>query len=768
MTRWNRVALLVVLSAGGFLTAVTVAAAPPAINTVVPAGIAAGQATDVTFHGSNLAGASGLWCPCASTVELAPDIEKNGQDAAKVTYRLNVPAETPVGVYGVRLTTPEGISNIRLLLVDDLPTVADAGGNKSYETAQAITLPVAVEGACEAESFDCYRFTAAAGQRVSIEVFSRRLGSPMDPVVRLLTVDGKEIAYSDDVAGISSDCRLAYQIETAGDYLVEVRDISYRGSGNHRYRLRIGDFPLASVTYPLGINRGATAQLTIVGPTWNEPRFSATVAAGAPVGPTPRGATYPGGQGSAALLVVASNTVENVEFEPNDTPEGASPVQLPGAINGRFGAEADRDYFSFAATKGQRLVFSGQTRSLGSPADLFMHVYKTDGGQIAEVDDTGTEEGVLNVTFPEDGTYRLMVEDLNRRGGPELVYRVDVTTYEAGFSLRLEADRFNAPRGGVWTAKVIAARRDYKGPITLTVEGLNAGLKLAGNVIPQDKNEVVMSVTMPASLEAGAPHIASVVGTAKIGERDYRTVANTLVPLRAALSGLPYPPASLVESVGVGVGPVFPDFFKLSANDGAVVFPQLVGSSTIKVKVERTNKFDGAVALAIEGLPAGFAVGEIKPIEKGKNEIDIALTGPKAVAEGDYRLRIRGSASFQSQPKTVVHEAILRVVLPIQVSLVPAGPLVSGGTQKAKIVVTRHGDEKQPVQLTLENLPPGVSAAAELAIAAEANEIEIDLNAAVDAAVGAFNDIRVIATTTVGGRKIVATSGPVALQINMP
>ncbi len=768
MTRWNRVSLLAVLFASSCLAAAAVTAAPPAINAVVPSGVAAGQATDVTFHGGNLAGASGLWSPCVSTAELTPEIEKNGQDAAKVTYRLNVPAETPLGVYGVRLVTAEGISNIRLMMVDDLPTVAEAGNNKAYDTAQAITLPVAVEGACEAESFDCYRFTATAGQRVSIEVFSRRLGSPMDPVVRLLTVDGQELAYSDDVAGISGDCRLAYQIETAGDYLIEIRDISYRGSGNHRYRLRIGDFPLASVAYPLGVQRGATVQLAIVGPTWNEPRFSATVAANKQLGPTPIGAAYPDGQGSSALVIVASDTVENVEFEPNDTAETASPVQLPGAINGRLGAKADHDHFTFTATKGQRLVFTGQTRSLGSPADLLMHVYKPDGGQIAEIDDTGTEEGVLNVTFPEDGTYRLMVEDLNRRGGPELVYRVDVSTYEPGFSLRLEAERFNVPQGGVWTMKVLSTRRDYNGPITLNVEGLTEGLKLAANVIPEGKNEIVMRVTLPAALKPGAPHIVKVIGTAKVGEQDYRTVAGTLVPLRAALSGLPYPPASLVELVAVGVGPVFPDFFKLSANDGAVLFPQLVASSTIKVKLERTNKFDGAVALAVQGLPPGFAVGEIKPIEKGKSEIDIALTGPAAVAEGDYRLRIRGTATFQGQPKSVVHDAVLRVVKPLQVSVAPAGPLVSGGTQKAKITITRYGDEKQPVQLTLENLPPGVSAPADLVIAAEATEIEIDLTAAADAAVGEFKDISVIATTTVQGRAIVATSPQATLQINMP
>lgn len=767
MKRWKGFSLLALLAAVG-LCAQSASAAPPAINAVVPSGIAAGQATDVTLYGTNLAGAGGLWCPAVSASELTPEVESNGQDAAKVSYRLTVPAEMPVGVYGLLLSTGEGVSNMRLLMVDDLPTINEAGNNKTFETAQEITLPVAIEGACEAESFDCFKFTADAGQRVSIEVFARRLGSPLDPVVRLLTPDGQELAYSDDVGGISGDCRLDYQIETAGQYLIEIRDISYRGGGNHRYRLRIGDFPLASVTYPLGVQRGATVPLAIVGPTWNEPQISTSVAASDSPGPAPMGAKYPDGQGSAAVVVVASDAVENVEFEPNNSAEVATAVQVPGAINGRFNAEADRDYFSFNATKGQRLVFTGQTRSLGSPADLFMHVYKPDGGQIAEIDDTGTEEGSLNVTFPEDGTYRLMVEDLNRAGGPEYVYRVDVKQFEPGFSLRLEADRFNVPRGGVWVAKVISTRQDYNGPIELSVEGLDDGLQFAANVIPEGKNETVMRVTLPSSLEGGAPKLVRIVGKAKIGEKDYRAVASTLVPLRATLAGLPYPPESLTELVAVGVGPVFPDFFKLSSNDGAVLFPQLVGASTIKVKVERSNGFEEAVALAVEGLPPGFAVGEVKPIEKGKGEIDIALTGPAAVAEGDYPIRIRGSATHQNQPKTIHHDAVLRVVKPLQVSLTPAGPLVAGGMQKAKLVVTRFGEEKQLVQIALDNLPPGVTVPADIVVPADAGELDIDLTAAADAAIGEFSDIQVIGKTTVGGRNIETANAAATLLINMP
>src|SRR5262249_55425567 len=136
----------------------------------------------------------------------------------------------------------------------------------SAAQAQIVNLPIAIEGTCEAESFDYFKITAAAGQRISVEVVARRLGSTLDPVIRLLDSNGRELAYSDDEPGIAPDCRFTHQFAGAGDYVLELRDIRYTGGANHRYRLRIGDFPLVTGPYPLAGAKGTSAQLTIAGP----------------------------------------------------------------------------------------------------------------------------------------------------------------------------------------------------------------------------------------------------------------------------------------------------------------------------------------------------------------------------------------------------------------------------------------------------------------------------------------------------------------------
>lgn len=749
-------------------TAVVQAQSPPSISLTTPSAVRPGQATDLTFHGGNLAGARALWLSFPAEIALSPDVENNGQDAAKVTYRITLPDDAPLGIGGVRVVTAGGVSAPRLLMVDDLPTITDNGQNKSTESAQELTLPVAVDGACEAESYDYYQFTATTGQRITVEVVARRLGSPLDPVIRLLDASGRELAYSDDEGGIGADSRFAYQFEADGTYFLEVRDIRYHGSGNHRYRLRIGDFPLVTVPVPLGGQQGTMPKVGFAGPAVaGVPRRDVIV----PSGDATRhwlSVAYPDGRGSAFTTLVASASREAIEFEPNDAPEQASPVQLPAAISGRLEANRDRDWYQFDASAGQRYRFIGQTRQLGSPTDLFIRLYKADGSRLAEVDDApGNEEGILDVTFPEDGTYRLMIEDLHRRGGPEFAYRIAVEPYQPGFTLAVEGNTFNAPQGGVFVAKVTSARRDYAGPITLSIEGAGDGFRLANHVIAENQNETVLNVTVPSSLEQGAWSTMRIVGTAKIGETDVRAAASSLGTLRGQFSGLPYPPDELAETLALGIGPPFADFFKIELAGGAVEFPQLIGSTTFEVKAERMNKFEEAIALAVEGLPAGFSA-EAKPIEKGQGAVAVTLTGPGTLAEGTYRFRVRGNATFQNQPKQVVlNDLPLRVIKPLKVAGETAEPLTAGGKQTVKVRLTRFGEEKPAVAIAFENLPLGVSAPADLVIPEGTDELDVELTAAENAMLGNAAGATVVAQTQLQGRDI-TVEGPLALDVQMP
>jgi Concanavalin A-like lectin/glucanases superfamily/Bacterial pre-peptidase C-terminal domain len=670
---------------------------PPSINRMLPSGVPPGKAVDVVFQGAALAGPTGVWSTIPLTAELTPGIEGNGTAAGSVSYRLTIPPETPPGVAAVRVATGQGISNVRLFVVDDLPSTVKAGGNSSIATAQSVSMPMAVDGACDPEASDFYKISAAAGQRVSVEVFARRLGSPLDPVIRLLSADGQELAFSDDEPATGVDGHFVHTFAAAGDYFVEIRDIRYQGGGNHQYHLRIGDFPLVSVPYPLAVQKGTSAGVQLAGPSVElAGPVAVTVPPDVPGGRLGVAASYGAGQGSAWTTLVASDVAEQLEQEPNDTPETSTPVTTGGAMDGRFESAGDTDYYQFEAKKDQRLVFAGQTRGLGSPCDLFMRLYKADGGAVAEAEDTGSSEGKLNYTFPADGVYRLRVEETNRRGGGGFVYRIVVAPYQAGFELDAAAEKVDAPQNGVFVVKVTAARRDYNGPITLSVEGAGEGAQVRNNVIPEGKPETTMNVTLGSNLSPGQIGTVRIIGQAKIGETDFRATASTLAALRGSLSGLPYPPAALDGTLGLGVGPVFPQFFQLASAAPSVPLVKSGAQAAVKVALTRSNGFEEKVTLAVEGLPAGVTA-KAAAIEKGQKEASLELTSTQPIPPGKYPLKIVGSATFQNQPQTFVFDKVAIDGPPIGIAFAPSGPLPPGGKQKGTL--TFAGDV-QPVAPT--------------------------------------------------------------------
>jgi len=197
----------------------------PSLVDAPSSAVAPGKSTRVTFSGKNLAGATGVW----TSFPAKAVIDTNSNDAGKTVVNFTLAKEVPVGIGALRLATTNGISDLRLIMIDNLPVVAKSGTNKTIASAQELKLPVAVDGHCEELGFDYYTFKAAKGQRVSIELVANRLGSPLDPVVRVLDAADKELAYCDDDPATGSDARVSFRSPAAGRYVIELRDIGYQG-----------------------------------------------------------------------------------------------------------------------------------------------------------------------------------------------------------------------------------------------------------------------------------------------------------------------------------------------------------------------------------------------------------------------------------------------------------------------------------------------------------------------------------------------------------
>src|SRR5262249_1033429 len=142
--------------------------------------------------------------------------------------------------------------------------------NRSRATAQVVPVPCVVVGKCDVvESADWYKVTVAPGQRVSFEVLGRRLGSAFDPQLTIYDPrTSREVLGGPSIhaRGLQTDPRVPHTFKDAGDYLVEVRDVSYRGAPAFWYRLRIGDFPCATTPLPLAVKRGSQTTVSFAGP----------------------------------------------------------------------------------------------------------------------------------------------------------------------------------------------------------------------------------------------------------------------------------------------------------------------------------------------------------------------------------------------------------------------------------------------------------------------------------------------------------------------
>ena len=745
-----------------------ISAQAPAITYTTPLALKPGQPNDLKIHGGALVGPTQLWTSFAAQSVLKPDLPMNGMNAAECVYSVTVPSDVPVGIYGVRLATANGISPIRLVVIDDLPSVAQAAGNAVPTGAQALTLPTAVDGQVGNLSQHYFKFTVAAGQVVTFDLLARRIGSTLDPMIRLLDAKGRELAYSDDVPGLRSDSRLCYTFKDAGEYMLEVRDIRFQGSANHFFRLRIGDFPCVTVPYPLSVKKGAPATVNFAGLNLEGvPPAAVNFPADAAFEFASVGAKRANAASSAFAQIGVSSRDEFLETEPNDDPKAPNRVDLAQGINGRFDKVGDIDHFVFAAKKGQAMTFTGITRRQGSPASLMMRLLNAAGGQLIAKEDFGAIDPTFDFTFPDDGDYTLAVQDLHRQGGTQYAYRIVASPVQTGFTLSASADTLNVVAGGTTMITVTSVRKGYAGTINVSAIDLPAGVTSSPTFIGPGRDSAVLTLRSTPEAAAGKVALAKIVGTAKIGEAQVTSVASVSPALTTLFAGLPWPPQNLTNSFAVGVSPKMP--ISLTVEPAELVFGKDL-TATVKIKVARQEKFDEAITIAVTpvapaGLPAGITAA-VKPIVKATNEIDIVFTANAQAPLGEFTVVLTGAINQNSINTTQPTPGItLRLRSPFEVAVkLDADKIARGGTLKGKVTIDRNPAFKGPITLTLQNLPKGVTVAA-ATVAEGAAEAEIVLTVAADAAQGAVNTINVKGDAMNGAAKLTGTSPNIALTV---
>jgi hypothetical protein len=534
--------------------------APDAVSFSVPFSVPARRATEVDFHSAAKA-ARGFWATFEATADplVAP-----GADVAR--FQLNV-HDASVGIGAVRFMTATGVSSLRLIFIDDIPTTPRADNNINAKNAQPLTLPAAVEADAQPLANHYYRFAATKGQRIAFEVIAQRLNSRADPIVRLLDSTGRELAYCDDTPGLGADPRFAHTFAADGEYLLELRDANYEGGPEYRYRLRVGDFPAVTVPFPLSGKRVGMTQFTFEGPGGDHIGPQNVI-----LGPDIIRQTvplrFPDGHASAFVSVLASDSEDFVAIKPNHSRETAARVRLPVNISGRITQPGARDFYRVAAKTGDRLSLRARTRSVGSPAMMSMQILDAaDGARLAEskfavpepkggdATPIPDEEGSLDFTIPKDGDYDIVAQDFTGAAGPAAVYRLEAQILQPDFALSVDTDKLDGTAGATIKLKVKATRRDFDGPIALALTGRAAEYVLKKERIPNGKLETDLEITLPDELPENPIVSFTIQGRATSADQQLVHTASTATALKKLFPRLPEPPPELNGLIGLGIRP---------------------------------------------------------------------------------------------------------------------------------------------------------------------------------------------------------------------
>ena len=470
------------------------------IEKVTPSAVLPGKTTTITIRGKDLIKARSLWLSFPAKVA----IDKKKSNKTTVVAKVTVAEKTPVQLAALRVITGLGASNARLILVDDLPTTINSKTNHSRESAHSLSVGSACDGYVPSEGRSWFRLQVKAKQRVSLEVFARRLGSSVDATIDVLNAQGKLVASADDTVGLAGDCRLSFEA-TPGLYWVAIRDSEFRGGTSYRYRLRCGDFPLVSSVYPLSAARGQKLPALILGAqsqktTIEIPKTNAAIV---PFG-------LKGRVGSALGRINAVAKQEQVEREPNNTLNQARQVTAPGAVSGRFEKRGDVDWFKVKLPAG-RVRIAAMSRRYGLQTMVLLRLCKENGEATATAFTTPPNPAAIETNITSPGMYYVRLEELHRRSGPALAYRLVVQPAKPKFDVQTPG-RLSLKPGKTTNVAIQVERLSYRGPIELSLQG-NTKLKIVGErTLGPKQKKITLKVSAAKDLKPGTPLVVKFVG----------------------------------------------------------------------------------------------------------------------------------------------------------------------------------------------------------------------------------------------------------------
>jgi hypothetical protein len=615
--------------------------------------------------------------------QLNPAIEE------EVRIELQVEAAAAPGRRELRLKTPRGISNPIAFHVDVHPERTEREPNDE-QAGEPLTdsLPIVLNGQIMPGDVDRFRFPARKGDKLAVVVLARALVPYLadavpgwfQATVALYDAEGREVAYADDYY-FRPDPILFFRIPQDGEYEVEIRDSIYRGREDFVYRITVGEIPVLTHVFPLGVRTGESVEVGVFG--WNLPvksvLFDATQREPGlyPLTVEQRKLT------SNAVTFAVDVLPEMIEQEPNNDMTTAPLLEPPTIVNGRVDAPGDWDVYRFDGRAGGHVFAEIVARRLDSPLDSLLKITDADGHQLAINDDcedvgsglvTHHADSQLQVELPRDGAYFIHVGDTQKKGGAEYAYRLRVSARRPDFALRVVPSTISARPGSTVAITVHALRHDgFDQDIRLSLKDPPPGFSLSGAWVPADQTKVPITLTVPAEAR-DEPYRLELEGRADVRGRELVRAAvpaedmmqaffyRHLVPaaeLMVYVSGNAPPRAALLARQG----PTTPDNLLKIPRGGMVRYPLPIPNrpSLDDVKVELSEPPEGVSLVRVIRAPGAMVLlisadaEKVKPGLQGNLIFNVFVERPAAGRKGKPGGKRRVSlGTFPALPFEVV------------------------------------------------------------------------------------------------------------------
>lgn len=137
------------------------------------------------------------------------------------------------------------------ITVSPLECVSESAGNHTVATATPVPpVPCAVHGIIDADGdSDWFKFSAKKGQNLVLRVLARSHRSPLDSVLSVHDIKGKQLVANDDQG--SPDSIVNWPCPADGEYAVRIRDQLGRTGADFTYRIEITEkTPALAATLP--------------------------------------------------------------------------------------------------------------------------------------------------------------------------------------------------------------------------------------------------------------------------------------------------------------------------------------------------------------------------------------------------------------------------------------------------------------------------------------------------------------------------------------